>query len=69
MKNPGYLLQIDGGGKAASYHGEQRPEFEAIGKVLIHYLDEQFLPILNADGKPKTGLKAKEKLLMIGYTD
>ncbi len=65
----GYLWEIEGGGKAASYHKEQRTQFEAVGKIFIHYLDTNLEPILNERGEPKTGLKAKEKLFLIGYTD
>jgi hypothetical protein len=65
----GYLFSIEGGGKACAYHKEQLKEFADKGKFLIHYLDDNWMPILNKDGKPKTALKAKEKLFLIGYRD
>lgn len=69
MKNPGYLFELEDGSKAIAYHSQQRKEFEAIGKVLITHLDKDFAPILNADSKPKTSLKAKERLKVIGFSD
>lgn len=67
-KNAGFMLTIEGGGKAIAYHREQEPEFIPLDKVYIHYLGEDFKPII-IDGKPKKGLITRSKLTLIGYTD
>lgn len=66
--NPGLLLEIEGGGKAISYHKEQLKEFVDLKKQFIHYIDDNYQPIM-INGKPKTGLKANDKLKVIGRID
>lgn len=66
---PGYLIQILDGGKAIARHAQQEPQFQALKKMFIEYLDEDFAPILNPDKTPKTGLKSVDKLKIIGYVD
>ncbi len=68
-KNSGLMLQIEGGGKAIAYHREQEPQFKELKKHFIHYLNDDFTPVLDDAGKEKTGLKASDKLKIIGYTD
>lgn len=67
--NPGLLCKIDGGGKAIAYHKEQEKQFAELKKHFIHYLDEDMHPILDENGKPKTGLIASSKLKLMGYVD
>lgn len=67
-KNSGFLCEIQGGGKAIVRHSEQRKEFADLKKRFIHYLDDEFNPIME-NGKEKTGLKDIDKLKMIGYVD
>lgn len=66
--NPGLLLEVEGGGKAIAHHKEQREEFVKLKKQFIHYLDNDFNTIM-IDNKPKTGLKANDKLKIIGRVD
>ena len=68
-KGPGFYWKVEGGGKAISYNAEQRPEFEKLRKYFIHYLDDKYQPVLDDQGKEKTGLKAGDKLTLIGYVD
>lgn len=65
---PGILVAIEGGGKAIAYHHEQEQAFKDLKKHFIHYIDDDYKPIME-NGKPKTGLKASSKLRLLGYTD
>lgn len=65
---PGWVCQIKGAGKALVFHKEQEPEFKSIKKFYIHYMDDDYSPIIE-DGKEKTGLVAADKLNIIGYLD
>ena len=68
MKNSGYLCQIDTGGKAVARHSEQRKEFADLKKHYIHYLDDEFYPVI-VDGKEKVGLIDSKRLKVIGMYD
>lgn len=38
----GFILKVEGGGKAISYHAEQRQEFIDMNKMFVHYLNDDF---------------------------
>jgi hypothetical protein len=67
-KNSGYLCQIDTGGKAVARHSEQEKQFKELKKYFIHYLTDDFHPVL-VDGKEKTGLIDSSRLKVIGMYD
>lgn len=67
-RNPGVILQIEGGGKAIAYHKEQEQAFKDLKKHYIHYMTEDYHPVM-VDGKPKSGLMDDSKLKIIGYSD
>ena len=67
-KRSGFLLSIEGGWKAMAIDSEQRKEFVDMDKVFIHYMNDDFEPIIE-NGKEKTGLKTRSKLQIIGYFD
>lgn len=67
-KNPGLILEIEGGGKALAYHAEQEQAFKDAKKRYIHYMTDDYHPVME-DGKEKAGLKDISKLKVIGYTD
>lgn len=67
-KNSGYLCQIDTGGKAVARHKEQEKEFAAAKKHFVHYLNDDYRPVM-VDGKEKTGLIDSERLKVIGMYD
>lgn len=69
MRKPGYMFSVDTGGKAIGYHYEQNTAFMALNKVFVHFLNDDFTPVLDEQGKPKTGLKSVDKLTVIGFTD
>lgn len=66
--NPGIILQIEGGGKAIAYHKEQETAFKELKKHYIHYMTDDYHPIVE-DGKEKVGLKDSSKLKIIGYCE
>lgn len=66
---PGYFFEVDDGSYALAYHTEQNTAFMALNKVYCHFVDREFNPIIGDDGKPKTGLKSKDKLKLIGMID
>lgn len=68
MKNSGYLCQIDTGGKEVARHNEQRPEFKAVKKNLVHFLTDDYHPVL-VDGVEKVGLIDTSRLKVIGMYD
>lgn len=68
-KQPGYVFAIEGGGKAIALHHEQNEQFKALRKYYCHFMNDDYTPVLGEDGLPKKGLKAAEKLKLIGYTD
>lgn len=67
-KNSGYLCQIDTGGKAVARHSEQRKEFSDIKKHFIHYLTDDFHPVIE-NNIEKTGLIDSSRLKVIGMYD
>lgn len=67
-KNSGYICQIDTGGKCVRKHSEQEKEFATLKKSFIHYLTEDYHPLI-VDGKEKTGLIATSRLKIIGMYD
>lgn len=67
-RNPGFVVEIEGGGKGLLYHKEQTPEFKALKKHFIHFITDDYHPIIE-NGKEKTGLKDDAKLKIIGYLD
>lgn len=66
-RNPGFLFEVEGGGKAIAYHKEQKKEFGE--RYYIHHLSEDMEPALDAEGKEKSGLKHSSLLRVIGYID
>lgn len=69
MKNPGKLLADESGNKYIAYNKEQERAIMQSYKILVHYLTPDFKAVLNDDGKPKKGLKAFDKLTVIGFVD
>jgi hypothetical protein len=67
-KNSGYVCQIDTGGMAIARHNEQEPKFREAGKCFIHYIGEDYAPVM-VDGKEKTGLIDSKRLKVIGMYD
>ena len=65
---PGYVCKIDTGGYAIRIHSEQEKEFTEIKKSFIHYLDDDYMPVI-VDGKEKTGLIDTTRLKTIGMYD
>lgn len=69
MKNPGQLLQDAEGNKFIAYNKEQHASFSQIKKLLVHHMTDDFKPKTDKEGKRIVGLKAIDKLKLIGYTD
>lgn len=67
-KNSGYLCQIDTGGKCVAKHREQEKQFAELKKHYVHYLNEDFSPVI-LNGKEKTGLIDSSRLKVIGMFD
>lgn len=67
-KNSGYLCSIDTGGKAVARHREQEQQFRDAKKLFIHYLTDDYHPVMT-DGKEKTGLIDASRLKVIGMYD
>lgn len=67
-KNSGYVCSIDTGGKAIAKHREQEQAFRDAKKVFIHYMDDEYQPIM-VEGKEKTGLMDSARLKVIGMFD
>lgn len=67
--NPGYLFEVEGCGKAIAYHKEQNTVFIGLKKVYVHLITDDFEPILDNDGNPKSVLKDKSLLKHIGFID
>lgn len=65
----GFMCKVDTGGKAIAYHNEQRPEFADIKKHYVHFMNDDFTPIIGDNGFPKKGLISTTRLSLIGYTD
>jgi len=42
----GLILQIEGGGKALAYHKEQEQEFKTIKKHFIHFMTDDYHPVM-----------------------
>lgn len=68
-RNPGYLCRTTDGRKCIRRHNDQEPQFEAVKKSFVHWVDDDFHPILNEDGKEKTGLIDTNKLHVMGCVD
>jgi hypothetical protein len=68
-RNPGTLVSFEGG-KGIIYNKEQKPEFEKLKKRLVHFINEDFTPLIDTDtGKQKTALKSIELLKPFGKVD
>lgn len=67
-KNSGIMVRIGSGGKAIAYHREQEKAFALAKKHYIHYMTDDFHPLL-VDGKPRVGLHNSNDLFIIGYCD
>lgn len=67
-KNSGYLCKIDTGDMAVARHKEQEKAFAEAKKHFVHYLDDDYRPII-VDGKEKTGLIDSSRLKVIGMYD
>jgi hypothetical protein len=71
MKHPGIIYKTDKNEFAIAYNKEQRNEFEALNKVLVHvFVDEHCTqPKYDEEGKKVVVLKSVDKLSMIGFND
>lgn len=69
MKNPGQLLEDESGNKYIAYNKEQSPAFVQVKKLLVHHMSADFKYQTDEKGKRIIGLKAIDKLKLIGYTD
>ncbi|WP_026463497.1 hypothetical protein [Adhaeribacter aquaticus] len=69
MKNPGKLLMDSEGNKYIAYNAKQHKSFADIGKVHVCYLEPNMKPKKDAEGKMIVGLKAIDKLTVIGFVD
>lgn len=62
----GIIFKTDRGDFGIAYYCEQRPEFENIGKMLIHLYEDIDLKVRKGD---KPVLKTQDKLTPIGFND
>lgn len=68
-KKSGTIYLLEDNTKAIAYNNEQEAEFIKAGKVFIHHLGSDMKPLKGPDGKKVSGLKSKDKLTQIGFTD
>lgn len=67
-RNPGFICEIDTGGKALLYHKEQEKAFIDAKKRYVHFLTDDYQPVM-VDGKEKKGLIDQSRLKAIGMID
>lgn len=71
MKNrTGIIYEMENGQYGLAVHREQHDAFRKIDKVYLHYFHDRLLtkPVMLGE-KKVVGLKARSKLIQIGFND
>lgn len=67
--NPGIICSIDTGGICISFNKEQEPQFAALKKHYVHFMNDDYTPVKGDNGFNKKGLIDSSRLKLIGHVD